>query len=100
MMFKNQRGEEVHLADNLTLKELAEMGMSIQLEEQNSPIKSTRFGRTKGWRKTRRSRAEPDRGKTCSQNPIAGSGFCCHPKTTSYGGGERPVGAMPVESPC
>ena len=35
MMFKNQRGEEVHLADNLTLKELAEMGMSIQLEEQS-----------------------------------------------------------------
>ena len=28
-------GEEVHLADNLTLKELAEMGMSIQLEEQS-----------------------------------------------------------------
>ena len=35
MMFKNQRGEEVHLADNLTLKELAEMGMTIQLEEQS-----------------------------------------------------------------
>ncbi len=35
MMFRNQRGEEVHLADNLTLKELAEMGMSIQLEEQS-----------------------------------------------------------------
>ena len=35
MMFKNQRGEEVHLADNLTLKELVEMGMSIQLEEQS-----------------------------------------------------------------
>lgn len=87
MMFKNQRGEEVHLADNLTLKELAEMGMSIQLEEQNSPIKSTRFGRTKGWRKTRRSRAEPDRGKTCSQNPIAGSGFCL----CAAGGGIAPV---------
>ena len=24
MMFRNQRGEEVHLADNLTLKELTE----------------------------------------------------------------------------
>ena len=35
MMFRNQRGEEVHLADNLTLKELAEMGMSIELEEQS-----------------------------------------------------------------
>jgi hypothetical protein len=35
MMFKNQQGEEVYLADNLTLKELAEMGMSIQLSEQN-----------------------------------------------------------------
>ncbi len=35
MMFKNQRGEEVHLADNLTLKELAMMGMSIQLTEES-----------------------------------------------------------------
>jgi len=35
MMFKNQRGEEVHLADSLTLQELAEMGMSIQLMEQS-----------------------------------------------------------------
>jgi hypothetical protein len=35
MMFKNQRGEEVHLADSLTLQELAEMGMSIQLVEQS-----------------------------------------------------------------
>ncbi|MEZ7863029.1 MAG: hypothetical protein QMB40_11700 [Aeromonadaceae bacterium] len=86
MMFKNQRGEEVHLADNLTLKELAEMGMSIQLEEQ-SDNESTRFGRTKGWRKNRRSRAEPDRGKTCSQNPIARSGFCL----CAAGGGIAPV---------
>ena len=29
MMFKNQRDEEVYLADNLTLKELVEMGMTI-----------------------------------------------------------------------
>ena len=35
MMFKNQRGEEVHLADNLTLEELATMGMPIQLTEQS-----------------------------------------------------------------
>jgi len=35
MMFMNQRGEEVHIADNLTLKELAEMGMSIQLIEKS-----------------------------------------------------------------
>jgi hypothetical protein len=35
MMFKNQRGEEVHLADSLTLQELVEMGMSIQLTEQS-----------------------------------------------------------------
>lgn len=34
MMFKNQRGEEVYLADNLTLKELADMGMTIQLTER------------------------------------------------------------------
>ena len=35
MMFKNQRGEEVYLADNLTLKELVEMGMTIQLTEND-----------------------------------------------------------------
>lgn len=35
MIFKNQRGEEVHLADSLTLQELVEMGMSIQLMEQS-----------------------------------------------------------------
>ena len=35
MMSKNQRGEEVHLADSLTLQELVEMGMSIQLTEQS-----------------------------------------------------------------
>ena len=35
MMFKNQRGEEVYLADNLTLKELAQMGMTIQLSEHD-----------------------------------------------------------------
>jgi hypothetical protein len=35
MRFKNQRGEEVYLADSLTLLELAEMGMSIQLMEQS-----------------------------------------------------------------
>lgn len=34
MMFKNQRGDEVYLADNLTLRELADMGMNIQLSEQ------------------------------------------------------------------
>ena len=37
MMFKNQRGEEVHLADNLTLKELAEMGMSTVTSAQQQP---------------------------------------------------------------
>lgn len=35
MMFKNQRDEEVYLADNLTLKELVEMGMTIQLTEND-----------------------------------------------------------------
>lgn len=34
MMFKNQRGEEVYLADNLTLRELVDMGMTVQLSEQ------------------------------------------------------------------
>ena len=34
MMFKNQRGDEVYLADNLTLRELVDMGMTIQLSEQ------------------------------------------------------------------
>ena len=35
MMFKNQRDEEVYLADNLTLKELVEMGMTMQLTEND-----------------------------------------------------------------
>lgn len=35
MMFRNQYGEMVYLADNLTLLELAGMGMTIQLTEQS-----------------------------------------------------------------
>ena len=33
MRFMNQRGEEIHLADNLTLRELTNMGMDVSLTE-------------------------------------------------------------------
>ncbi len=33
MRFMNQRGEEIHLADNLTLRELTDMGMDVSLTE-------------------------------------------------------------------
>ena len=33
MLFKNEKGEMVELADDLTLKELTEMGIDISLTE-------------------------------------------------------------------
>ncbi|MFT5806976.1 MAG: hypothetical protein ACI9LG_001249 [Moritella dasanensis] len=36
MLFKNEQGEMVELADDLTLKELTEMGIDISLAEKTS----------------------------------------------------------------
>lgn len=35
MRFINQRGEEIHLADDLTLRELTDMGMDVSLSERS-----------------------------------------------------------------
>ncbi|WP_192867845.1 hypothetical protein [Thaumasiovibrio subtropicus] len=38
MELRNERGERTYLADDLTLRELAEMGMSIELtDKQQNP---------------------------------------------------------------
>jgi hypothetical protein len=40
MLFKNEHGEIVELADNLTLQELAEMGIDISLVEHDTVDKN------------------------------------------------------------
>lgn len=37
MRFTNENGETMSLADNMTLKELLEMGVSISVSEENDP---------------------------------------------------------------
>ncbi|WP_198419130.1 hypothetical protein [Motilimonas pumila] len=37
MRFSNENGEEINLADNLTLKELIDMGVSVSVSEDLDP---------------------------------------------------------------
>jgi len=37
MKFTNENGETMNLADDMTIKELLEMGVSISVSEENDP---------------------------------------------------------------